>query len=163
AEVEVTTVELREYAHDITDALLTRFPGERLAIVIEQVRAADAVIAVTPVFNVGPSGLFKMFFDALAMARGRGKALRLGAAAGTRRAAGPLPRRAARDRARAGARRRRRDRSDARVQRGPLGAVQDVLRRAGHGAVEGQTAAARRDRRHRPALARDRLRDPPDV
>ena len=85
AEVEVTTVELREYAHDITDALLTRFPGERLAIVIEQVRAADAVIAVTPVFNVGPSGLFKMFFDALDMELWRGKPLLLGATAGTAR------------------------------------------------------------------------------
>ena len=65
AEVEVTTVELREHAHDITDALLTRFPGERLSMVIESVRAADAVIAVTPVFNLGPSGLFKTFFDAI--------------------------------------------------------------------------------------------------
>src|SRR5699024_3707544 len=78
-------VELREYAHDITDALLTRFPGERLAIVIEQVRAADAVIAATPVFNVGPSGLFKMFFDALDMEPWRGKPLLLGATAGTAR------------------------------------------------------------------------------
>ena len=65
-EVEVTTVELREYAHDLTDALLTRFPSERLARVIEQVRSADAVIAVTPIFNVGPAGLFKVFFDGLA-------------------------------------------------------------------------------------------------
>ena len=85
AEVEVTTVELREYAHDITDALLTRFPSERLAMVIEQVRAADAVIAVTPVFNVGPSGLFKMFFDAVDMELWKGKPLLLGATAGTAR------------------------------------------------------------------------------
>lgn len=79
AEVEVTTVELREYAHDITDALLTRFPSERLAMVIEQIRAADAVIAVTPVFNVGPSGLFKLFFDAVDMELWKGKPLLLGA------------------------------------------------------------------------------------
>lgn len=85
AEVEVTTVELREYAHDITDALLTRFPGERLSLVIEQIRAADAVIAVTPVFNVGPSGLFKMFFDAVDMELWKGKPLLLGATAGTAR------------------------------------------------------------------------------
>src|SRR5699024_2544376 len=85
AEVEVSTVELREYAHDLTDALLTRFPSERLAMVIEQVRAADAVIAVTPVFNVGPSGLFKMFFDALDMELWRGKPVLLGATAGTAR------------------------------------------------------------------------------
>jgi FMN reductase len=85
AEVEVTTVELREYAHDITDTLLTRFPSERLARVIEQVRAADAIIAVTPVFNVGPSGLFKTFFDAVDMELWKGKPVLLGATAGTAR------------------------------------------------------------------------------
>lgn len=85
AEVEVTTFELRELAHEITDALLTRFPGERLSLVIEQIRAADAVIAVTPVFNVGPSGLFKMFFDAVDMEIWKGRPLLLGATAGTAR------------------------------------------------------------------------------
>ncbi|HEX7350469.1 CE1759 family FMN reductase [Brachybacterium sp.] len=85
AEVEVTTVELREYAHDITDTLLTRFPSERLARVIEHVRAADAIIAVAPVFNVGPSGLFKTFFDAVDMELWKGKPVLLGATAGTAR------------------------------------------------------------------------------
>lgn len=84
-EVEVITVELREYAHDLTDALLTRFPSEKLAMVIEQVRAADAVIAVTPVFNVGPSGLFKTFFDAVDTELWKGKPVLLGATAGTAR------------------------------------------------------------------------------
>ncbi|HJC69798.1 CE1759 family FMN reductase [Brachybacterium sp. EE-P12] len=85
AEVEVTTVELREHAHDITDALLTRFPGERLSMVIESVRAADAVIAVTPVFNLGPSGLFKTFFDAIDIEVWNDKPVLLGATAGTAR------------------------------------------------------------------------------
>lgn len=85
AEVDVTTVELREYAHAITDALLTRFPDERLSMVIESVRAADAVIAVTPVFNVGPSGLFKTFFDAVDVEVWRNKLVLLGATAGTAR------------------------------------------------------------------------------
>lgn len=84
-EVEVTTVELREYAHDITDALLTRFPNERLSMVVESVRAADAVIAVTPVFNVGPSGLFKMFFDGIDIQIWKDKPVLLGATAGTAR------------------------------------------------------------------------------
>lgn len=84
-DVDVTTVELREYAHDITDALLTRFPNERLSMVIEAVRAADAVIAVTPVFNVGPSGLFKMFFDAIDIEVWKNKPVLLGATAGTAR------------------------------------------------------------------------------
>lgn len=85
SEVEVRTIELREYAHDITDALLTRFPGERLAMVVEQIRAADAVIAVTPIFNVGASGLFKMFFDALDVELWARKPVLLGATAGTAR------------------------------------------------------------------------------
>ncbi|MGO2718781.1 MAG: CE1759 family FMN reductase [Brachybacterium tyrofermentans] len=84
-EVDVTTVELREYAHDITDALLTRFPNERLSMVVESVRAADAVIAVTPVFNVGPSGLFKMLFDAIDIEIWKNKPVLLGATAGTAR------------------------------------------------------------------------------
>ncbi|AXK46281.1 CE1759 family FMN reductase [Brachybacterium saurashtrense] len=85
AEVEVTTIELREHAHDLTDALLTRFPSERLAMVSEQLRAADAVIAVTPIFNVGPSGLFKLFVDALDIELWRGKPVLLGATAGSAR------------------------------------------------------------------------------
>jgi len=84
-EVDVTTVELREYAHDITDTMLTRFPGERLAMVVESLRAADAVIAVTPVFNVGPSGLFKSFFDAVDIEIWKHKPVLLGATAGTPR------------------------------------------------------------------------------
>ena len=83
--VEVTTIELREYAHDLTDALLTRFPSERLSMVIEQVRAADAVIAVTPIFDVGPAGLFKTFFDALNIELWKDKPVLVGATAGTAR------------------------------------------------------------------------------
>lgn len=83
--VEVTTIELREYAHDLTDALLTCFPSERLSMVIEQVRAADAVIAVTPIFNVGPAGLFKTFFDALDIELWKDKPVLVGATAGTAR------------------------------------------------------------------------------
>ncbi len=85
SEILVETVELREHAHDLTDALLTRFPSERLAMVIEQVRAADAVIAVTPIFNLGPAGLFKLFFDALDIELWKGRPMLLGATAGTAR------------------------------------------------------------------------------
>src|SRR5699024_5945651 len=44
-----------------------------------------AVIAVTPVFNVGPSGLFKSFVDAVDMEVWAGKPVLLGATAGTPR------------------------------------------------------------------------------
>jgi len=65
APVSATLVELREYARDITNALLTGVPSPALASVIESVTSADGLIAVTPVFNASYSGLFKMFFDIL--------------------------------------------------------------------------------------------------
>lgn len=64
-EAELVHVELRDLAHELTDHLLTGFPGPALAEAIEQVRAADGIIAVTPVFSASYSGLFKMFFDVL--------------------------------------------------------------------------------------------------
>lgn len=85
AEVELTAYELRAYAHDITDAMLTHFPGERLAAVIDAVREADAVIAVTPIFNTGPSGLFKSFIDVVPLGVWPGKPVLLGATAGSAR------------------------------------------------------------------------------
>jgi len=66
-DVEVETVELRDWAHDLTNHLLTGFPGPDLASVLERVRNADALIAVTPIFNASYSGLFKTFFDVLGL------------------------------------------------------------------------------------------------
>ena len=63
ADIEI--IELRPLAHGITDALLTGFPTGDLAAAVETVANADAVIAVTPVFNASYSGLFKSFFDVL--------------------------------------------------------------------------------------------------
>lgn len=83
--VSTVVVELREHAHEITDLMLTRFPGERLSPVIDAVRRADAVIAVTPVFNIGPSGLFKMFVDAVDKEIWNGRPMLLGATAGSAR------------------------------------------------------------------------------
>src|SRR5664280_1231046 len=60
-----STLELRELAHDITDNLLTGFPGVTLQTAIDAVSSADALIAVTPVFSGSYSGLFKSFFDVL--------------------------------------------------------------------------------------------------
>ncbi|MFE5775609.1 CE1759 family FMN reductase [Brachybacterium sp. NPDC056505] len=85
AEVEASTIELREHAHDLTDALLSHFPGERLRPVVQAIKEADAVIAVTPIFNVGPSSLFKLLIDALDKDLWRGKPVLLGATAGTAR------------------------------------------------------------------------------
>jgi FMN reductase len=61
--VDVEVLELRDLAHEITDNLLTGFPSGALADAVASVAAADALIAVTPVFSASYSGLFKSFFD----------------------------------------------------------------------------------------------------
>ena len=58
-------IEVRDLAHDITNHLLTGFPVGPLKQALDTVAGADAVIAVTPVFNASYSGLFKSFFDVL--------------------------------------------------------------------------------------------------
>ena len=65
AGTEVITIELRDLAHDIVNALLTGFPAPALREAIEQVVSADALIAVTPLYSGSYNGLFKSFFDVL--------------------------------------------------------------------------------------------------
>jgi FMN reductase len=59
----IAVVELREHAHDLTNHLLTGFPSPKLQKAIDEVLAADGLIAVSPIFNASFSGLFKVFFD----------------------------------------------------------------------------------------------------
>ncbi|MEC3978504.1 FMN reductase [Amycolatopsis sp. H20-H5] len=84
-ETEVEVFELRDLALDITNNLLTGFPSPALRTVIEAVTAADALIAVTPVFTAGYSGLFKSFFDVLDTGALAGKPALIGATGGTER------------------------------------------------------------------------------
>ena len=84
-EGDVTHVELRDLAHDLTDHLLTGFPSPRLAAAIEAVRRSDALVAVTPVFSASYSGLFKTFFDVLEPGLLDGKPVLVAATAGTAR------------------------------------------------------------------------------
>jgi FMN reductase len=81
----VDVVELRPLAHALTDSLLAGFPSGDLVGAIEKVAAADAVVAVTPVFSASYSGLFKMFFDVLEPGTLDGKPVLIGATAGTAR------------------------------------------------------------------------------
>jgi FMN reductase len=83
--VEVEVVELRDLAHAVTDNLLTGFPSGALADAVASVAAADAVIAVTPVFSASYSGLFKSFFDVLEPDALEGKPVLMAATAGTAR------------------------------------------------------------------------------
>ncbi|WP_298457813.1 FMN reductase [uncultured Cellulomonas sp.] len=82
---EVTTVELRDLAHDVVNAMLTGFPSGALAGVIEQLTAADGVIAVSPLFTTTYSGLFKSFVDVLDKDSLTGMPVLLGATGGTAR------------------------------------------------------------------------------
>jgi FMN reductase len=84
-QVQVEVVELRDLAHALTDNLLTGFPSGALADAVQTVRDADAVIAVTPIFNASYSGLFKTFLDVLEDGALDGKPVLLGATAGTAR------------------------------------------------------------------------------
>lgn len=84
-EVSADTFELRDYAHDLTNNLLTGFAPPALESALNTVVSADAVIAVTPIFATSYSGLFKSFVDVLDPDALRGTPVLLGATAGTPR------------------------------------------------------------------------------
>lgn len=83
--VTVDTVELRDLAVDIANNFVTGYPAPRLAEVIAGVEASDGIIAVSPVFSASYSGLFKSFIDVLDPKSLEGKAVLVGATAGTDR------------------------------------------------------------------------------
>lgn len=62
---EAVDVVLRPLAQDIASHMLTHSPSEALAAAIREVVDAEAIIAVTPTFNMSYSGLFKSFFDVI--------------------------------------------------------------------------------------------------
>lgn len=84
-EASVDVIELRDYAHDITNNLLTGFAPPALETAINTVVSADALIAVTPIFSTSYSGLFKSFIDVLDPDALTGKPVLIGANAGTAR------------------------------------------------------------------------------
>ncbi|MBB3156540.1 FMN reductase [Microbacterium proteolyticum] len=77
--------ELRDYAHEITDNLLTGFAPPALEQMINTVVSADGIIAVTPIFSTSYSGLFKSFIDVLDPQALNGTPVLIGANAGTAR------------------------------------------------------------------------------
>jgi len=83
--VDVDVIELRPLAHALADSMLTGFASGDLATAVEQVRRADALIAVTPVFSASYSGLFKSFFDVLDPESLTGTPVLVAATAGTAR------------------------------------------------------------------------------
>src|ERR1700760_1101529 len=64
-EVTVDVIELREISADISTALVSQLITPKLQQAITALAEADGVIACTPVYKAGPSGLFTSFFDVL--------------------------------------------------------------------------------------------------
>ncbi len=64
-EAEVSTFELRDLAHDVTNHLLLGFAPPRLQEALDAVASADGLIAVTPIFSTSYAGLFKSFIDVI--------------------------------------------------------------------------------------------------
>jgi FMN reductase len=56
-------IDLAPLAIDIAKAIVAGFPGDKLQAAIDTLAGADAVIAATPVYKAGMSGLFKSFID----------------------------------------------------------------------------------------------------
>jgi len=84
-ESQVEVVDVREHAQALASALLTGFATGALREALDAVSAADAVIAVTPVYQASYSGLFKTFIDVLDDGSLRGTPVLMAATAGTAR------------------------------------------------------------------------------
>lgn len=84
-DVVLDVINLRDFAQDIANNLVTGYAGPELAKAIERIAAADAMIAVTPTFSASYSGLFKSFFDVLDPKFIDGMPVLFGATGGTSR------------------------------------------------------------------------------
>jgi FMN reductase len=84
-EADIEVVELRELAHDLANTLLSGFATGGMREALDSLGSADAVIAVTPVYQGSYSGLFKTFFDVVDRESLRGTPVLLAATGGTAR------------------------------------------------------------------------------
>jgi FMN reductase len=83
--VTVGVIELRELAADVSTALVSQLVTPKLQQAITILGEADGIIAATPVYKAGPSGLFTSFFDVLDNDLLIAKPVVLAATAGTAR------------------------------------------------------------------------------
>jgi FMN reductase len=63
--VASNVIELREISAEISSALVSQLISPRLQAAITALGEADGIIASTPVYKAGPSGLFTSFVDVL--------------------------------------------------------------------------------------------------
>jgi FMN reductase len=64
-QVQVAVIDLREIATEISTALVSRLVGPGLERAIATLAGADGIVAASPVYNAGVSGLFTSFVDVL--------------------------------------------------------------------------------------------------
>lgn len=83
--VRVRVVDLRQLATELTTAMISQLTGPKLAEAITALREADGIVASTPVYKAGASGLFTSFFQVLDNDLLIGKPVVLAATAGTAR------------------------------------------------------------------------------
>jgi FMN reductase len=83
--VTSTLIDLRELATDSSTALVSQLITPKLQQAISTLGEADGLIASTPVYKAGPSGLFTSFFDVLDNDLLIAKPVILAATAGTAR------------------------------------------------------------------------------
>jgi FMN reductase len=63
--VTASVISLREISAEISAAMASQLTGPRLRQAIEVLGQADGIVAATPVYKAGPSGLFTSFFQVL--------------------------------------------------------------------------------------------------
>jgi FMN reductase len=80
-----SVIELREIAADVTTALVSQLVTPKLQHAITALGEADGIVASTPVYKAGPSGLFTSFFQVLDNDLLIAKPVVLAATAGTAR------------------------------------------------------------------------------
>jgi FMN reductase len=85
ARVTISVVDLRELANEISTALVSQLTGPKLRKAIEALGEADGIVASTPIYKAGASGLFVSFFHVLDNDLLIAKPVVLAATAGTAR------------------------------------------------------------------------------
>ncbi len=83
--IRVSVVDLRELANEIATALVSQLLGPKLRNAVAALGEADGIIASTPIYKAGPSGLFTSFFHVLDNDLLIAKPVVLAATAGTAR------------------------------------------------------------------------------
>jgi FMN reductase len=64
-EMRVRVIDLRHLATEITTAMVSGLIGQKLQNAIDTLAEADGIVAATPVYKAGASGLFTSFFQVL--------------------------------------------------------------------------------------------------